>query len=99
MIHKLLTSLYADDNVLYFNEDSGDFIFSFNEIGILSIDLNNINLDDTNKDETETVIDVRLLAWHSKFEKRKTPKKRVKQSVNACSMVSYKMVEFLHVRR
>ena len=33
--------------ILYFNEDSCGAIFSCNEIGILSIDLNNINLDDT----------------------------------------------------
>ena len=35
-------------------------------MGILSIDINNINLDDTNYDEgdPETVIHIRLLAWH-----------------------------------
>ena len=37
--------------ILYFKEDSGNAIFSCNETGILSIDLNNINLDDTNYDE------------------------------------------------
>ena len=46
MIKKLL-ALYADNTVLYFNEDCGNVIFSCNEMGILSIDLNNINLDDT----------------------------------------------------
>ena len=50
MIKKLLTVLYADDNILCFNKDSGDFIFSYNEMGILSVDLNNINHDDTNYD-------------------------------------------------
>ena len=39
---------------------------------ILSIDLNNINLDlsNYNKDDPKTIIHVRLLAWHNKFEKR-----------------------------
>ena len=69
-----LTALYTDDNIHNFNEDSGDVIFSCNEMGIVSIDL---NLDDTNynKDDTETIIHVRLLAWYIKFEKRKALKK------------------------
>ena len=64
LLKKLFTALYADDNILYFNEDSGDAVFSCNEMGILRIDLNNINLDDTNYDEDdpETIIYVRLLA-------------------------------------
>ena len=44
MIKKPFTSLYAEDNKLYFNEDSGDAILSCNEMGILSIDLDNTNL-------------------------------------------------------
>ena len=46
-------------------------------MGIHSVDFNNVNLDDTNDDgdEPRTVIDVRLLAWHSKFEKCKWLKK------------------------
>ena len=78
-IKTLLNALYTDDNILYFNEDSGDVIFSCNETGILSIDLNNINLDDTNynEDDPETIVHVRLLAWHIKFEKRKALKKEL----------------------
>ena len=64
MTKKLLTALYADDNILYFNEDSDDVIFSCNEMGILSIDLNGINLDDTyySEDDRETIIHIRILA-------------------------------------
>ena len=42
-------------------------------MGILNIDLNNINLNDTNYEEDDpyTIILIRLLAWHIKFEKRK----------------------------
>ena len=54
MMKKLLTALYADDNILSFNEDSVAVIFSCNEMGILSVDLNSINL-----------YDVRYLVWHS----------------------------------
>ena len=54
--------------------------FFCNEMGILSIDLNNINLDNSNYDEDEpgTIIHVRLLAWHIKFEKRKVSENIVK---------------------
>ena len=46
-------------------------------MGILNIDLNNVNLDDTNynEDDPETVIHLRLLVWHIKFEKHKPLKK------------------------
>ena len=55
--------MYAGDNILCFNEDSGNIIFSCNEMGILSIDLNNIDLNDTNydKDDPETIIHIKLL--------------------------------------
>ena len=46
-------------------------------MGILSTGLNNINLDDVNDDDDDpkTIIHVRLLAWLSKFEKKKHLKK------------------------
>ena len=80
IIKILLTSLYADDNILYFNKNSGDAIFSCNEMGIVSIDLNNINLDNTNYDEdgSET-IHITILAWHIKFEKGKSLKREINE--------------------
>ena len=38
---------------------------------IFNLDVNNINLDDTNykEDSPETIIHIRLLAWHIKFKK------------------------------
>ena len=47
MIKNLLAALYPDDDIFYFNEDSGDGIFSCNEMSILRTGLNNINLDNT----------------------------------------------------
>ena len=78
MIRKRFTALYAHDNILYFNEVSGNAVFSCNKMGILNIELNNINLDDTNdnEDDPETIIHIRLLAWHNKFKKCKALKKR-----------------------
>ena len=51
---------------MYFNKDSGDAVFSFNRMGILNIDLDNINLD-KNFDEDDTIILIRILVWHIKF--------------------------------
>ena len=45
MIKKRFAALYADENILYFNKDSGNVAFSCNEMGILNINLNKINLD------------------------------------------------------
>ena len=63
--------------MLFFDEDSGNVTFCCDEMGILSVNLNNFNLDNTyyHKDDLDTIINVRLLAWHNKFEKRKAIKK------------------------
>ena len=73
IIRKLLTALYADKDIPCFIKNSGDTVFSCNEMGILNTGLNNINLDDTNydKDDPEAIIHIRFLAWHIKFKKRK----------------------------
>ena len=45
-------------------------------LGILNIDLSNINLDNNIvEDDPDTIILIRLLAWLIKFEKRKELKK------------------------
>ena len=63
MIKKLYTALNADENIFYFNEDSGNVVFSCNEVGILNIDLNNINLDNNfDEDDPDTIILIRHLA-------------------------------------
>ena len=71
----------------FFDEDSGNVIFSSDELGVLSIDLNNINLDDINfdEDDSETIIHVRIMAWHNRLKQQE---KRCKQTINACSVAS-----------
>ena len=66
MIKIHFTDLYADENILYFNETSGNVVFICNGMAILNIDLNEFNLGDTNYDEDDpdTIIHFRLLAWH-----------------------------------
>ena len=61
---------------LYSNEDSGNAVFNCNKKGILNIDLNNINLDkNTDENDPDSIILIRLLGWHIKFEKQRTLKK------------------------
>ena len=73
MTKELFTASYADDTNISTNVG-----FSFNKIGILNIDLHNINLDTTfDEDDPNTIILIRLLAWHMKFEKRKAFKKEL----------------------
>ena len=88
MNKKLFTALYADENVLYFKEDSSNVIFACNEMDILNIDLNSINLDNNfDEDDPDTIILISLLDWHIKFEKPKAlKKKKDKQTINANSV-------------
>ena len=73
MMKKLFTALCTDQNILYFDEDIGHIVFNCNEMDTLNVDLNCINLNDNNfdEDDPDTIIHVKLLAWHTKFEKRK----------------------------
>ena len=75
--------MYADENILYFNEDSGNVVFSCNEMSILNIDINNINLDNSfDEDDPDTIIIIiRLLAWHIKFEKTQALKKIISEEL------------------
>ena len=51
-------------------------LFHCNGMGILNIDLNNINLDNSfDEDVRDSIILIRLLAWQIKFDKRKELKK------------------------
>ena len=73
MIKKLYNTVFADDDILFFVEDSGNVSFLSDEMGILSVNLDNINLYDGNfyEDDPETIIYVRLFAEHYRYKKRK----------------------------
>ena len=55
--------LVFNDDIVFVNEDSINVTFVSDEMGILSVDLNDINLVDINfdKDDLETIIHTRLL--------------------------------------
>ena len=72
MFHDALNANDNIDNIFFFDENFSKFTFCANQIGILGVDLDKINLDDCNnfdKDDPETTLYVRLLAWRSKCEK------------------------------
>ena len=78
MIKEPSTALYADENILYFDKDFANVVFIYNEMGILDIDFNSINLDnDFDEDNPDSIVHVRLLAWHIKFDKLKGLKKEL----------------------
>ena len=57
---------------IYSTEDSGNVVFSCNEMGILNIDLNNINLDNNfDEDDPDSV----------RFEKCKGLKKMISEEL------------------
>ena len=77
MVKEPSTVLYACENILHFDKDSA-VVFIYSEMGILDIYLNNINLDhDFDEDNPGSIVYVRLLAWHIKFDKRKGLKKEL----------------------
>ena len=68
--------------IVYFNEDSGNIVSFCNEMGIFNIDLNNIKFDNNfDEDDADTIIHIRLLARHIKFEKRKALKKELNEEI------------------
>ena len=51
-------------------------------MGVVNIDLNNINLDNNfDEDNPDSIILIRLLVWHTKFEKRKALKNDISEEL------------------
>ena len=73
--------------------NSVNVTFFGDEMDILSVDLNNINLDDIDfyKDGIETIIPIRLMALRKALKKRK-------QRINACRIASNKMLRLVYAK-
>ena len=54
----------------FFDEDFGNVTYSNGEMGILSVDLDKINLDDVifNEHGPEIIIHVKLMAWLNRYK-------------------------------
>ena len=83
MIKKLDDDLFCNDDIIFVNEDSNFVTYFSDEMGIRSVDLNNINLDNANfdEDDLETIIHVRLMAWHNRFKQHKVFKKEIRKEL------------------
>ena len=70
MIKKLNNAIFSSDDIDLVIEDSGNVSFCSDEMGVLSVDLNNINLDDDNfiEDDPETIIHVKFMAWRNEYK-------------------------------
>ena len=71
MIKELYNALFTDDDILLFNRDSCNITFSSDVMGILSIDLNNINYD----------VSIGLVAQHNKSKQQKALKKDISKQL------------------
>ena len=68
MIKKLYTASYANDGLIFFDENSCDVTFCCDEMGILIVNLNDINLhNNLDEDDHDSIIVIRLLVWDSKL--------------------------------
>ena len=84
MLEKFHDALLVDDDILFFDEYFSKFTFFVNDMGILGVEIYQINLDDDNnfyEDDSDTGIHVRVLAWHNKFEKCKALKKYISKEL------------------
>ena len=68
----------GNEDLLLLNADFNKITFFTNEMDLPSVDLDKVNFDDDNnfyEDDPESIIHVRLLAWHNKFKNTKLLKK------------------------
>ena len=77
MIKNLYGALFAEGEILFFNEYSGNVTFTTDAMGIPCVKLNNINLHSANfyEDDSKTINHVILLADCHKYKQRKALKK------------------------
>ena len=61
IIKKLDDALFVNDDIIFMNKDSNNITFFGGDIGVLSVDLDKIYLDDVNfdEDDPEIIIHVR----------------------------------------
>ena len=78
MLEKSDNALHAKDDLLFYNDHFDQVTFIANQRHILAVAPDKINVYNYNnfhEDDPDTIIHVRLLAWSSKFGKRKALKK------------------------
>ena len=99
MIKKLDDEVFSNGDMVCFNEDSGNVTFCSDEMGISSIGLKNVNLDDAffDNDDPKTIIHTRRIVWYNRFKQRKGYKKDMRKEL--MSAASYELVGLENTRR
>ena len=81
MIRKLYTACHTDNGLIFLDEDFGDLTFCSNEIGLINVNLNNINLDNNFEKNDHIIIPIRLLHWHNKFKKHEVFESKISKEL------------------
>ena len=77
MIKKLDDSVFSNNDIVFVKENFVNVRFSSDKMDVLSVDLNDVNLDNVifDEDDLETIIHVRLMSWCNGFKQQKVFKK------------------------
>ena len=83
MLKKLDDVVFSNDDIVFVNEDSDNVTFFRDDMGLIVIYLNKINLDDDNfdDDDSETIIYVRLMSWCQGYKQRKACKEDISKDL------------------
>ena len=78
MIEKLDNAVFSDNNLIFGGIDSDTVTFFISDIGVNSMNLNNVNLDDDIFDDynPEAIDHIRIMAWYDKYKQHQPCKKR-----------------------
>ena len=78
MIEKLDNAVFSDNNLIFGGIDSDTVTFFISDIGLNSMNLNNVDLDDDIFDDynPEAIDHIRIMAWNDKYKQHQPCKKR-----------------------
>ena len=78
LLEKVNKAAFSNDDTVFVDADSDFVTFLSDDMCLIAINLDNINLDNDNfneDDPPETIIYVRLTAWHDRFKQLKVFKR------------------------
>ena len=83
MLQELDDFIFSNDDIVFVNKDSDNVIFSSDDMGLNTIYLDNINLDDDKYDDDDSanIIRVSLKTWCNRHKQRKACKKEIRKEL------------------
>ena len=72
MLEKLDNIAFSIDDIDLNDADCDNVTLFSNDIGLVTIDLNNINIDDDNfeEEDPETIVLIRVIVWYNRYKQR-----------------------------